>query len=296
MEYSLKKINNEIIKPVKVDHIPIKNIKGWQIIPVLFFVLYVIGKKGSGKTNIINHVIKNKIDKNTKVIVFGTTHNSCEVWKKIKKKLEKNNIENEFYNSIVDGKTNNLDNLLKTFQENDAAEQQKIKDELKDNKEIKEEYTPLIDVEVLKYKKKKKYIKLKIGKKLITPKYLIIFDDISHQLKTKDVSDLIKTLRHFKCAVIVSSQYPNDLELQARMQVDIECIFKGFDQEKIEEIFPQLNLPMLNKKEFYALYYNITKNSNDHKDGNKNNYIYIDRNNEELRKNFNEKIILTKKN
>jgi len=153
MEYSLKKINNEIIKPVKVDHIPIQNIKGWQIIPVLFFVLYVIGKKGSGKTNIINHVIKNKIDKNTKVIVFGTTHNSCEVWKKIKKKLEKNNIENEFYNSIVDGKTNYLDNLLKTFQENDALEQQKIKDELQNNKEVKEEYTPSVDVEVLKYKK-----------------------------------------------------------------------------------------------------------------------------------------------
>ncbi len=65
-------------------------------------------------------------------------------------------------------------------------------------------------------------------------------------------------MRHFKSKVVISSQYPWDLEPVARTQIDFWLLFKRFDKKRMEQIFPQLDLVELDFPMFDEIYGNIT--------------------------------------
>lgn len=111
---------------------------------------------------------------------------------------------------------------------------------------------------------------------------MLIFDDMSADLKNKNVAVLLKNLRHFKSKVIISSQYPNDIDKAARVQIDFWALFKGFESLKIEEIFSQLDLSDITFETFYSLYRQITAEPHQ--------FLYIDKGNNNIRKNFNYQI------
>ena len=69
--------------------------------------------------------------------------------------------------------------------------------------------------------------------KYLTPEYIIIFDDLSSELKSKSLLSLLKFNRHFKAKLIISSQWLHDLLPESRKQIDLFLIFKGFSEEKI---------------------------------------------------------------
>jgi hypothetical protein len=132
------------------------------------------------------------------------------------------------------------------------------------------------DVEEKKEKKPKK--------KLKAPKYFIIFDDISNELKAKkDVQTLLKHMRHFKSKVIISSQFINDLDPASRVQIDFWLIFKGFSEERVEQVYPQLDLSDIDFEKFYKIYKDVTSEPH--------NFLYINRDKNEIRKNFNKQIL-----
>ena len=136
------------------------------------------------------------------------THELDDNWKYIKERLEKRKISAIFYTSIEEEKTNNLQDVL-TFMASDLTNQEEDKEE---------NINDLI--QVMKFDGKKNYkVKVKSSKKK-TPKFMIIFDDMSGDLLNKDVAVLLKNLRHFGAKTIISSQYPNDLEKQAKMNID----------------------------------------------------------------------------
>ena len=66
--------------------------------------------------------------------------------------------------------------------------------------------------------------------------YMIIFDDLSGELKSKSIVELLKKNRHYRTKIILSSQYMNDLKPECRKQIDLFLIFKGFNSKKLEEI------------------------------------------------------------
>src|SRR6185437_11733738 len=58
------------------------------------------------------------------------------------------------------------------------------------------------------------------------PEYIIIFDDLSSELKSRSLLSLLKFNRHFKSKLIISSQWLHDLLPESRKQIDLFLIFK----------------------------------------------------------------------
>ena len=66
--------------------------------------------------------------------------------------------------------------------------------------------------------------------KFKAPQIIFVFDDLSGELKTPSLIQLLKMNRHFLCKVIISSQYWNDIALEGRKQIDYVLLFKGLGQ------------------------------------------------------------------
>jgi len=278
--YATQKINSEKITVIPVKH-PNKNmILGYDLIPMENANIFICATKGNGKTNVVFHLIKCCIDATTKVIVFSATHNSDKNWLYIKQWLKAKDINAMFHLNIVENGENNLEDLMRYFQKEDE-EALKEKEEEEKNEKLGESEL----IQVVKFDMEKKSIKIKVKKpKKKAPKYLIIFDDMSGDLLNKDVAVLLKNLRHFGAKTIISSQYPNDLEKQARMNIDFWIIFRGFTKEKLEQIFPQFCLNNITFEDWYDLYLKVTEKPYQ--------FLYIDKDHQVLRENFNKQIVI----
>ena len=269
---SFKKINQEVVKPIKLPVIKHEDIKGCNLFPEIYANIFLCAKKKSGKTSTIYKIIKSCINKNTKIIVFCSTCNKDKNWMAIKKWLISKKIHNEFYTSIHDNEA-----LLTLINELQALE---FENEINssDSEEEKED-------QIIKFDKKIQSYKVYIRKpKKIAPEYVIIFDDLSLELKDKNIAHLLKTNRHYKSKVIISSQYINDLLPEARKQMDYVLLFGGHNVAKLEEIYNWSDLN-ISFEEFVNIYKKATKE--------KYNFLYIDTNNSEFRRNFSDLIILS---
>jgi len=270
--YELEKINDVLVKPISVPSYKPEEIKGYDIIPLLYANIFVCGKKGSGKTNVIFEIMKRCIDRKTLVVIFCATHNSDDNWLKIKEWLDKREQPHVFYDSIVDEDALLL--LEKNIQLKNAAREERKKEGNK-NASVHPLYELLNPTPVKPNTKNKQK----------TAEYFVVFDDISADLRNgKSVVTFMKQHRHYKSKVIVSSQYPNDLDRPGREQVDIWCLFKGFGEDKMKIIFPQLALFNISFDNFFKMYQEVTAKSH--------NFLYIDRNKSEYRQNFDQRIIL----
>lgn len=106
---------------------------------------------------------------------------------------------------------------------------------------------------------------------------------MSHNLRDKDISELIKMHRHFKNKVIFSSQYPNDLAPESRKQVDIFILFQGHSENKL------LNYSHMDLNISFDLFMQLYKNATEQP----YSFLYVDKNKGEFRKNFNTRYVIT---
>lgn len=126
--------------------------------------------------------------------------------------------------------------------------------------------------------KKKKY-----KAKYDYPKWVIILDDLAGEMATqKALNRLLKTNRHYKAMIIISSQSLNDLNPQQINQLDYTILFAGIPEDKLEELREKLvlNIPL---DQFVELYKDATSK--------KYSFLYISRSGE-FRKNFNDLYVL----
>ena len=271
--FNQKKINNVVIDPIQVNQVNPKDILGYDVIPMLYSNIFICGRKGSGKTNVLFTIMQHCIGKNTNVVVFCNTCNSDKNWISIRKWLENKKQPHVFYTDIYDDGVSRLGMLIDMIKENDASELEK--------KENKTEIEIFGRCDLEKPLHKKEYNNY--------PKYFIVLDDISGELRSKkDVQMLIKHMIYYKCKIAVCSQFPNDIDPATRTQIDFWMLFKGFGKEKLEEVYPQFDFRDLEFEGFYEIYKEVTKIPH--------NFLYIDRDNNELRNNFDSKIILPKQN
>lgn len=264
---SFKQINDVEVRPVPLPKTDKKEILGSELFDELYSNIYLCAKKKSGKTSTIYNIIKRCCDKRTAVFVFCSTYGKDQNWRAIKDYLDRKSIENEFYSSIKgdDGKENHLKNLVERLKtetsesEESEPEEEEEKILLFSDEEIK--------VTIRKRKPKK-----------TSQRYLFIFDDISTELKDPNISHLLKTNRHYKSKVIISSQWLNDLLPMARRQIDVYMIFSGINNEKLEELFKNADLN-IEFPQFVSLYREATNQ--------KYSFFYVDASNCKYRKNFN---------
>jgi hypothetical protein len=269
--FSLKKINDEVIKPPKIQKINKKLILGRQLFDDIYCNIFICAKKKSGKTVTIYKILKSCANKNTKVFIFCSTMYKSDNMKAIIKYLTKKKIEHELYTELGE----DLKNIIKYIELN-KSEEEEVKKETTEDKKDKHKH------ELLHFDEDDHEIKITIRKKkpkIISPEYIFVFDDLSTDLKSPDISKLVKQNRHYKSKVIISSQYPFDLQPQCRAQMDYWLLFGGQPEDKMEQIYKYADLSN-NFNTFMEIYKDATKD--------KYNFLYIDTTYDNFRKNFNE--------
>lgn len=273
--FKLKKINNEVVRPIPVVKHKPDAIKGYNLFPEVYCNIFICAKKKSGKTNVIFKIVKECTDKNTKVIIFSSTAYKDPNMIKITEWLDDRDYQYDIFTDLEDYLSS-------------------IVDEIENNQELDKETDRLSSEEedekpkILSFTETKEEIRLKIKKrkpKKVSCEYMFIFDDFSSELKDKDISKLLKQHRHYKSKVIISSQYPLDLRKDGRKQLDYWLLFQSHSDEKLKEIYDLCNLS-IQFEDFKEIYNQATKE--------KYNFLYIDTINHIFRKNFNEQFILPK--
>jgi hypothetical protein len=274
-----KVINNLKIIPIKVDKPEGHTVKGCDMFAEIYSNIFLCAKKGSGKTNVVFNILKNCADKRTNIIFFSSTHNNDANYIYIKEYLRLKKIPTMYYDSIFDRKHNILQDVIdmmraedKPESDEDTEEKKKSRAELQREKDVKRILGVPEDTEKKKERPPKK----------ISPKFIIICDDLpSIELRSKTVDTLLKTNRHFKSKVIISSQWL-DLNPAGRRQLNYYLLFKGINDVKLESFYELMDLDISYEK-FMELYKDAT-----HK---QYNFFFVDTLGE-FRQNFNEKYLI----
>src|SRR5690606_19545696 len=111
----------------------------------------------------------------------------------------------------------------------------------------------------------------------ISPKIIFVLDDLGSQLKANSVDDLLKTNRHYHSKVLISSQYPHDLSIQGRRQLDYCLLFGGMTIEKLQILYNDFDLN-IDFDLFHKLYQHATEK--------KYQFLYIDIRDNTFRRGF----------
>lgn len=259
------KINDHIVQPVPIECIDKEKIRGYCLFPEIYANVFACAKKKKGKSSVFWKILKECVGRDTKIIIFASTVNKDPTYVHIVEHFQKKGNTVLTYNSIREGKVDNLDDILKTLQ-----------DEAMNKPEEEEKEKPKQKICIFDYFEEKQPKKRK--EKLVSPEIIFVFDDLSTELKSPSVARLLKSNRHWKSKVLIASQYPNDLLPESRKQIDYALLFSGHTIEKLETLHKDFDLS-IPFEDFVEIYDDATSE--------KFNFLYIDISNETFRKNFN---------
>lgn len=265
---SVKKINDETVKPIKLITPPDdRRIKGGKLFADVYANIFLVGKKKSGKTSVIFKILDKCAGKNTKIIIFASTVHKDANWLAMLKHFKDKKISIIGFTSIFENNVNNLEVIQQALVEKAKREYEqqgegKYKGKLVafDSESEEDEDDP---------SKKEKYL---------SPEYILVFDDLSTELKDPTIQAFLKKNRHFMCKTIISTQAYIDLEPSARTQEDYLLLFPKIPEDKLKVIHRDADIS-IDYEEFLKLYFSATKEPF--------NFLYIGTKTEEFRKNFN---------
>lgn len=253
MKVTLKKINDEVVKPTKrVNPLDNRPVKGASLFENLTGNVFISAKTNSGKTCTVAHIIEKCADKNTTVIAFCSTVYDDDSWLAIREYCDQKGIPFIGHQSMVnDDNENEVTVLLAQLKEEAKAREAAAK-EMKGKG--KKKVCPVLLLDEDSEDEEEKPVKSKYQ----TPKYIIVFDDLAEEIKSKVLTQLLKKSRHYKMKVIVSSQYYLDCERGARGQFFYYLIYAGTEKETLERIKKDSGAP-IDMGLFTKLYDDATK-------------------------------------
>jgi len=261
-------LNTISIKPlVNANILDESKVKGGKMFPDPYNVTYLCARRKSGKTSVIAEILKKTSDKKTIFWLFVPTSRVDESWKTIIQLLEDRGNTVNVFDSIMEGKTNLLDEIVIDLSIGDESKktEQPVKADVKIMFEI-----PESEKKKTEYKPKK-----------LAPLHIFVFDDISQELKNHSLLALLKKSRHLKAAVYVSSQYLLDLNPAALKQLSYFLCFRSMTRDKLEHIHKMLDLS-IDIDKFFEIYDYATKEDYC--------FLYIDMKNQTFRKNFSKEL------
>lgn len=295
---SLKQINNQIVKAIPIPDEDTRPIKGFDICEEVYANIFLCARKKSGKTSALFKILKECAGKKTNIIVFCSTCYKDKNWIQIRKYFEKKGMDLQVFTSIYEDGIDQLSTLVEDLKQEAKEEEEAEKTQ---GPEYEEEQGPDEKCDDILQRLQKMYLYAsgqamreeeetedqprKKGRrsKYQSPEYIIVFDDLSSELKSSSLLSLLKFNRHFKSKLIISSQWLHDLLPESRKQIDLFMIFKGFPEDKIALIYKDCDssIPF---ETFYKIYKKSTKYPH--------SFMYIDTRSDQFRRNFNEKFIL----
>lgn len=250
MTISLQTINNfkVIPRPIVKDNRPVQ---ASFMFPICFCVTYLLGKKHSGKTVVIDNILQKRIGPNTTVVIFSSTLEADDAWIALTEWLEKKEIPHVLHDSIYDDHGNNLlKELIVQLKMETAARKSAEKKEREDKKKKQQKGIKFYDHEEPEEKAKKP--------KFLAPDWLIVIDDLSDEVHDKSLETLIKKHRHFRSQILISNQTLNDVTLSARKQLDYWILFNDIDDLKLQEIYERTS-QKVSLEDFCRMYKFATK-------------------------------------
>jgi hypothetical protein len=251
--------------------------KGYKLFSEPYANIFICAKKKSGKTVLLQNILKQTVGRDTQVIFFCSTIYKDDTYLGIMKMLKKMGINYHAYTSMKEmtenGVIDNLAVLTETLIEMSKDDFNDDEDEEKQTDKSHLFYN--IDEEDEKGQAKQK------KEKYIAPSYIIILDDLSTELKNTALVSLQKKNRHINSKIIVSSQHYNDMLPSSRLQQDYLILFKNIPADKLKEIYQDISTP-ISMDEFFKAYHLCTKE--------KFNFLYCDLVNDEFRMNFNKRL------
>lgn len=270
------KLNNIKVNPVIVNDIDPKRISGFKMQPTLYSNTAILGKKFSGKTSLLYNMLKNMVNKKTTIFLFSPTVSLDATYKIIIDMLEEKGATVYTYESLVEGKTNILSDIMDELKEQYEN----------DNKDKKDEKGEVIHVrrpcfgDELKEEEEEKKAKRKPRK--LFPDNIFVLDDNGNAMRNK-VGQLLRTNRHFKSKTFLIGHNLTDLDPGMRKNLDYVYVFKCCSEEKLKMLYNDLDL---------SCEFNDFQKAYDYATSEPFNFLYIDVRNDAFRKNFSELIEL----
>lgn len=274
---------NETAPPV-LDEKKNYPVYGRNLISQLYAAVNIVGNVGSGKTRLVWNILKGCCGPESSVFIFSTTAHNDKSWDGIKAWLEDSDIrfsisttldedgskcidmitERQVRQSIIDKKKLEIFNLQKLGHYRDPSLPfcgAMFKDpDYEFRRPPKErDFLPTIDPFLLSVN----------GVMEEYAPIIIILDDMSKdQLNDSSVQNLIKRYRHFKCKVILSSQYAVDTSPTIRENTACWFVFGGLPNRKLQIIYDAIG-SSIDLDEFVARYREATAE--------RHSYLRIDR-------------------
>lgn len=261
-------LNNILIKPlVNANLLDETKIKGGKMFADPYNVTFLCARRKSGKTSVIAEILKKTSDKKTTFWFFVPTSRVDESWKTIIKTLEERGSNVNVFDSIMEGKTNLLDEIVADLS---------VGEEIVTKDKPEPQVIKMLFDEPESEKKKSVY-----KPKKLAPEHIFVFDDISNELRNSAITSLLKKSRHLKASVYISSQYVMDLQPQALKQLSYFLCFRSMTRDKLEHIHKMLDLSV-DMEKFFDIYDYATKENF--------NFLYVDMKNQSFRKNFSKEL------
>jgi len=286
---------NKIVSKVKIEVPKIEEdkrpVKGGDIFPLLYCIIYLLAKKNSGKTVVIFNICKQCAGKNTKFIFISSTVYKDKTWKFMTDYFEEKGNEVLKYTDLYDTEdgTNVIEEFIKENQFDDEEDKQDTKELPPPKIGSGIRFLPLVPINNTQVKNSiefpNKVDNQKAGgskkekkTKYVYPEYIIVLDDQGKGMRDKSVEFLMKRHRHFRTKLILSGQTLKDLNPAELQQIDYALVFPKLPDMQLKELRErmQLNIP---EDELFKYYKQATEE--------KYNFLYIASNNTELRENFN---------
>ena len=269
-------INNSIVKPVQIPQISVENIPGHELFAEPYPNIGIIAKKRSGKTSVLHHILRScvkKKHKNLRVFIFCPTAHRDPTFLQIQKLLEKRGSSCFISDSLGAGRggTTLVDSILAEIRSSFVGQMSGPPGSTP---------KPRIPINPVDFG-----VVAKPGKPPKPPKpleYIFVFDDLGSAMRHQSIGTLLKTNRHYRAKVIISTQYLTDLQPAALKQLDYFLCFRSFSVDKLEDIHRHLDLS-IDFPEFLRIYQYATAAPY--------SFLYVDVRHDKFRKNFNEQIV-----
>lgn len=256
-----KKINNFKVKPLVIAGGSGLKVKGAELFPEPYGNIALIARKMSGKTSVVFNILKKCAMKDTTIVVFASTWEKDKTWLAIRKWCKAHDIPIVGYTGLRTEEGDHLGDLLKEMKTSEKKEDSDDEDE-------PQEPIHYSDGEEEEKAKKPKYEPLD---------YLIIMDDLGATMRDKDFATLLKTNRHYKSKVLVSTQYAKDIMPDQRKQIDTWLLFGKIRADILHTIYEDADFP-ISEEQFMKLYGFATAEQY--------SFLYADVRRDEYRKNF----------
>lgn len=278
------KVNDIKCKGMNLPKIDPSTVKGSDIIGGnLTPNIFCVGSSGSGKTSLLFDFIKRCCDKSTEIYFFVSTFFNDESYDVIRDYCDKKDIQYQGFDQIG--------NELKEFMKTKALEQKNKKEEEKlqlakdkDDQPTEKQFNTMDDV-IAMIHEDDDTITVRLRKPKKKPiKVLFIFDDMSGDLRNATVKEFMKNRRHYGVCNWIASQNLFDLDNHARNNINIFILFGSLTKEKLKQFYADSNL-WIEEYVFLNLYSFATTN-----DKNEKNFLYINKNTREFRKNFSDRL------